>query len=86
MLAGQFGLHGGFAFGDAVRAGLRGAHWLAFALGVFCVVWPALAENATRRAGPRLTAVAALWPVPAFLLSFALIASRGAVPFLYFQF
>ena len=86
MLAGQFGLHGGFGFGDAVQAGLRPAHWLAFALGVACVAWPALAPGAARRAGPRLVAVGALWPVPAFLLSFALIASRGAVPFLYFQF
>ena len=30
--------------------------------------------------------IAALWPVAGFLLSFALIASREAVPFLYFQF
>jgi alginate O-acetyltransferase complex protein AlgI len=27
-----------------------------------------------------------VWPVAGFLLSFALIASREAVPFLYFQF
>ncbi|EPN30941.1 cellulose acetylase, subunit WssH, partial [Pseudomonas syringae pv. actinidiae ICMP 18807] len=26
------------------------------------------------------------WPVAGFLLSFALIASRETVPFLYFQF
>ncbi|QHI98922.1 MBOAT family protein [Xylophilus rhododendri] len=86
MLAGQFGLHGGFALGDALAAGLRNAHLLAFGLGVACVVWPALAPTVTLRAGPRLAAIGALWPVPAFLLSFALIASRGAVPFLYFQF
>jgi alginate O-acetyltransferase complex protein AlgI len=29
---------------------------------------------------------ASLWPVAGFVLSFALIASRDAVPFLYFQF
>ncbi len=40
----------------------------------------------TRHAGNRLAAVIALWPIPAFLLSFALIAEPGAVPFLYFQF
>ncbi|MCZ2496857.1 MBOAT family protein [Xylophilus sp. Kf1] len=86
MLAGQFGLHGGFEFGDALLAGLRTSHLLAFVLGVACVVWPAVAPPLARRAGPRLAALGALWPVPAFLLSFALIASRGAVPFLYFQF
>ncbi|WP_295854380.1 MBOAT family O-acyltransferase [uncultured Xylophilus sp.] len=85
MLAGQFGLQG-FAPGDAMQAVFRPAHALAFALGTVCVVMPAFAGRLQRAAGPGLSAVAALWPVPAFLLSFALIASRGAVPFLYFQF
>ncbi|EPN04767.1 cellulose acetylase, subunit WssH, partial [Pseudomonas syringae pv. actinidiae ICMP 19070] len=35
---------------------------------------------------PLFIAGAALWPVAGFLLSFALIASRETVPFLYFQF
>ena len=85
MLAGQFGLQG-FAPGDALLAVFRPVQALAFALGLACVVAPAVAPAVQRRAGPRWTAVAALWPVPAFLLAFALIASRGAVPFLYFQF
>jgi len=86
MLAGQFGLHGGWGFGDALTAGLRRSHLLAFVLGVLCVVWPAVAPRLAQHAGPRLAALGGLWPVPAFLLSFALIASRGASPFLYFQF
>jgi len=86
MFAGQFGLNGGFGLGDALTAGLRRSHLLAFALGIACVVWPAVVPHISRRAGPQLSAIGGLWPIPAFLLSFALIASRGAVPFLYFQF
>lgn len=86
MYAGQFGLHG-LAMGDALHALLRPAHAVAAALGLACVLWPALRPRLqARHAGRPLAAVAALWPVPAFLMSFALIASRGAVPFLYFQF
>jgi alginate O-acetyltransferase complex protein AlgI len=33
-----------------------------------------------------LRVLGAAWPVAGFLLCFALIASREAVPFLYFQF
>lgn len=85
MLGGQMGLHG-FAPGDALSAVFRPVHALAFFLGIACVVAPALEPMVRRRAGPRWASFAALWPLPAFLLSFALIASRGAVPFLYFQF
>ncbi|MES2188248.1 MAG: MBOAT family O-acyltransferase [Pseudomonadota bacterium] len=85
MYAGQFGLQG-FGLGDALAVELRPAHGLAFLLGIACVVWPAVGPRLAERVGPRLAAVGALWPIPAFLLSFALIASRGAVPFLYFQF
>ncbi|KAF1050041.1 MBOAT family O-acyltransferase [Xylophilus sp.] len=85
MYAGQFGLQG-LALGDVLHATLRPAHGVAAALGVFCVLWPTVGARLAARAGRRLAAVAVLWPLPAFLASFALIASRGAVPFLYFQF
>ena len=86
MYAGQFGLHG-WAMGDTLHALLRPGHAAAAVVGVVCVILPAFRPHwETRHAGTRLAAVIALWPIPAFLLSFALIASRGAVPFLYFQF
>jgi alginate O-acetyltransferase complex protein AlgI len=85
MYGGQFGLHGA-ALGDEMRLALRPAHLLAIFLGIFCAVAPALEPWIERYRNPAVLTVAALWPVAAFLLSFALIASRGAVPFLYFQF
>lgn len=86
MYAGQFGLQG-LAMGDTLHALLRPGQAVAAALGLACAFWPALQPRLQARyAGTRLAMVAALWPIPAFLLSFALISSRGAVPFLYFQF
>lgn len=87
MYAGQFGLHG-MALGDALAVTLRPVHGLAALLGVFCIVAPLLQTRCEQRfGGSALFALtAALWPVAGFMLSFALIASREAVPFLYFQF
>ncbi len=53
-----------------------------------CLLLPLLQTRAEARFGHSLSfrAVGALWPVAGFLLSFALIASRETVPFLYFQF
>lgn len=87
MYAGQFGLHG-FALGEALSATVRPVHALAAALGVFCVIAPLYQARLERTFGhSALYAVlAALWPVAGFLLAFSLIASRDAVPFLYFQF
>ena len=61
---------------------------IAAALGVVCLLLPLLQTRAEARFGHSLSfrAVGALWPVAGFLLSFALIASRETVPFLYFQF
>ena len=87
MYAGQFGLHG-FALGDALAVTLRPLHGLAALLGVLCVIGPIWQERFEKRLADNalLAFVANLWPVAGFLLSFALIASREAVPFLYFQF
>ena len=87
MYAGQFGLHG-LALGDALGVALRPVHSLAALLGVLCIVAPLLQPYVERRFADTalLTASAALWPIAGFMLSFALIASRESVPFLYFQF
>jgi alginate O-acetyltransferase complex protein AlgI len=57
-------------------------------LGVACIVAPLFFSRFEQRFGGSLwyAPMAALWPVVGFMLSFALIASREAVPFLYFQF
>lgn len=87
MYAGQFGLHG-FALGDALAVTLRPVHVLAAALGLACILAPLLQGRVEDRYAdnPLVLVTAALWPVLGFLLSFSLIASREAVPFLYFQF
>ncbi|MCP1515708.1 alginate O-acetyltransferase complex protein AlgI [Pseudomonas migulae] len=87
MYAGQFGLHG-FALGDALAVTLRPVHGLAALLGVVCILAPLLQSRVEQRFARHalFVPVTALWPVAGFLLSFALIASREAVPFLYFQF
>jgi alginate O-acetyltransferase complex protein AlgI len=87
MYAGQFGLHG-FALGDALAVTLRPLHGLAALLGVICIIAPVwLERGASRLAGNALFLwFSAIWPALSFLLSFALIASRETVPFLYFQF
>ena len=87
MYAGQFGLHA-FALGDAMAATLRPAHGIAAALGLACLLLPLYQARAEARFGEvwLFRAVGMIWPVAGFLLSFALIASRETVPFLYFQF
>jgi alginate O-acetyltransferase complex protein AlgI len=87
MYAGQFGLQG-FAMSDALAVTLRPVHGLAAMLGVLCVIAPIWQQRCARQLAGNAPFAwwAALWPVAGFLLSFALIASRETVPFLYFQF
>ncbi len=87
MYAGQFGLHA-FAMGDALAATVRPTHAIAALLGVFCVIAPIYQQRFEARYGHNALfwLAGSLWPVLGFLLSFALIASRETVPFLYFQF
>lgn len=86
MYAGQFGLQG-VALGETLQALLRPGHMLAAVTGIACVLLPAWLPRLHQSYGTGWAArLVALWPIPAFLLSFGLIASRGAVPFLYFQF
>ncbi|RIQ58708.1 MBOAT family O-acyltransferase [Bordetella avium] len=86
MYRGQFGLNG-LALGDVMHVTLRPAHALAAALGVVCIVLPVWQSWWAAQPVSRLRVIwSGLWPVVGFLLAYALIASRGAVPFLYFQF
>ncbi|MDY7530368.1 MBOAT family O-acyltransferase [Pseudomonas sp. Bout1] len=87
MYAGQFGMHG-MALGDALAVAMRPAHGMAALLGLVCIIAPIWQARCEQRFGaqPWFVVAASLWPVAGFVLSFALIASRDAVPFLYFQF
>lgn len=85
LYAGQFGLQG-IALGDELSTTLRPVHGLAGLLGVFGVVAPLLRPYCEKQLGGLSLYTAALWPIAGFMLSFALIASRETVPFLYFQF
>jgi alginate O-acetyltransferase complex protein AlgI len=87
MYAGQFGLHG-FSVSDALAITIRSLHGVAAILGVLWLIEPIWRVHYARflAANTLFSWLDALWPVAGFLLSFALIASREAVPFLYFQF
>ncbi|KAF1047135.1 MAG: hypothetical protein GAK35_00786 [Herbaspirillum frisingense] len=73
---------------DAMAVSLRPVQGLAALLGVLCVIAPVWQDRCERRLAGNALFIwfSALWPVAGFLLSFALIASRETVPFLYFQF
>ena len=85
MYAGQFGLNG-MGLGDAMAATLRPTHGLAIALGIASVLYPLVEHRVRDSAFATLRAIDVVWPVAAFVIAFGLMASRGAVPFLYFQF
>lgn len=84
MLGGQFGLHG-MALGPALSNALRAPVVLAYLLGIVWVIAPALVPRRSH-ASHAFAVAGTLAPVCGFLLAFALVASRGTVPFLYFQF
>lgn len=85
LYLGQLGLRG-WALGDALRVALQPSHLAAMGLGLACIVAPLLREPVRRRMPAGVLAVADLWPVFGFVFAMALVASRKAVPFLYFQF
>ena len=85
MYRGQFGLNG-VALTSTLAFAARPAHVLAIGLGIACVIAPGLAHLRAHMPPRVLAAADAAWPVAGFLLAFGLITSRGAVPFLYFQF
>ncbi|MEW5839028.1 MAG: MBOAT family protein [Pseudomonadota bacterium] len=89
MYSGQFGLNG-WGLGDSMQLVLRPAHLFAVLAALFAIALPLVLPWLQARVAPRMHGVVleaiSLWPLLAFLFSFALIASRGATPFLYFQF
>lgn len=85
LYMGQLGLQG-WALGDSMRVTLQTSHILAILLGISCIVAPLLRDSVRRRTPATVLNIADLWPVFGFVLAFALVASRKAVPFLYFQF
>ncbi len=86
MYQGQFGMNG-LALGPEMTLAWRPSHWFAAIGGILCVILPTMQPWFERQPVSRaLASVRGLWPLAAFLLSYSLIASRGATPFLYFQF
>ncbi|MGK0673789.1 MAG: MBOAT family protein [Halothiobacillaceae bacterium] len=88
MYQGQLGMHG-YALSAEVSSVLRPVHILTLVLATVAATWPLWRARLGMIALPipslaRDTLV--LWPVLAFFAATALMASRGATPFLYFQF
>lgn len=85
LYAGMIGING-WGLYEGLRVTLEPSHYLALLFGIFCIVAPRLKDPVRRYTPSSVLAVADLWPVAGFLFAFALVASRRAVPFLYFQF
>jgi len=87
MYQGQLGMHG-FALSEEVALVLRPVHILIMALAIVAASWPLWREHLNLRAPmPRMAQdTLALWPLLGFFVATALMSSRGASPFLYFQF
>lgn len=85
MYAGQVGLNG-IGLSTAMEVLIRPSHGWGLLLGVACVLAPAVQPWFVRTLPAQAIRLTAHWPVFGFLFAYALIASRGAVPFLYFQF
>jgi len=85
MYAGQFGFNQ-MAMSDSLINMMRPVNWMALMLGIICVIVPALSGWFASHINPLAQQLIKPWPIITFVLSFALIASRGSVPFLYFQF
>ncbi|WP_353194398.1 MBOAT family O-acyltransferase [Pusillimonas noertemannii] len=85
LYMGQLGLRD-WALGETLKVVLQPSHVAAVLLGLACIVAPLLREPVRRHTPAGLLAVADLWPVLGFVFAMSLVASRKAVPFLYFQF
>lgn len=81
----QLGLRD-WGLGDALRVELQTPHMVAISLGIICIMAPYFREKIRRSMPSTVLGVVDLWPIGGFLLAFSLVASRKAVPFLYFQF
>lgn len=85
MYGGQFGQHG-YLPNEALSLLVRPVHWVALALGIISILTPWFQSRIGHRMPESVLTFTGLWPIFGFILSYSLIASRGAVPFLYFQF
>ncbi|MFZ5535866.1 MAG: MBOAT family O-acyltransferase [Pseudomonadota bacterium] len=86
MYQGQWGLHG-LGLSDEVALVLRPVHLATLILASLSATWPIWRKHCLRLPVPTAVREALyLWPVFGTLFAVALLASRGASPFLYFQF
>lgn len=85
MYLGQWGAHG-LPLSAEVANAWRPVHGWALLLACVWAVWPWWRGWVARHTPPVLQPVVYFWPFLAALMSVALMASRGATPFLYFQF
>lgn len=85
MYMGQWGFHGLLLSAEVANV-LRPVHVWAILLGCFWSTWPWWRARVAALTPAFLQPVVYFWPFLAALMSVALMASRGATPFLYFQF
>lgn len=86
MYQGQWGLHG-LGLSDEVALVLRPVHGLTLILASLAATWPVWRRPLEHLTLPgSLREALYLWPIFSALFAVALLASRGASPFLYFQF
>lgn len=89
MYQGQWGVNG-WTLSDEVLALWRPVHGLTLVIAAMAATWPWWAERVCRlRIFTFSRAVGVwgvLWPTGLLVLSVGLLSSRGATPFLYFQF
>jgi alginate O-acetyltransferase complex protein AlgI len=87
MYQGQIGLNG-FVLSEEVELVLRPVHGLTMLLALVAASWPLWRERLSQDVPlPGVVRdVLTLWPLFGMLVAMALMSSRGAAPFLYFQF
>ncbi len=85
MYAGQFGLNG-FSLSSALDFRMRDIHVMTTVFALFCIVIQYFQIPQAYQGKVLYTVVKTAWPILGFLTAFALLSSRGATPFLYFQF
>lgn len=86
MYQGLWGLHG-VGLSDEVALVLRPVHIITLSIACLAATWPIWRQHLTPLSIPTtMREVLYLWPVFGALFAVALLASRGASPFLYFQF
>jgi len=85
MYLGQWGFHG-MPLSAEVAHVFRPVHVWAILLGCIWATWPWWRVRVSAHTPAVLQPVVYFWPFLAAVMSVALMASRGATPFLYFQF